>query len=87
MKCNEISFAANFSEKQAKLIFNETQKQSNCQKWYNFRSGRVTDSVSGEVCNSRDEMSPLSLIKKYAINQNIEVLLQTGVTKTKMMPE
>ena len=33
LKCNEIRFAANFSEEQAKLIFNETQKQSNCQKW------------------------------------------------------
>ena len=32
MKCNEISFAANFHEEQAKLILNETQKQSNCQK-------------------------------------------------------
>ena len=33
LKCNEISFAANVTEEQAKLIFNETQKQSNCQKW------------------------------------------------------
>ena len=47
LKRNEISFSANFCEEQAKLIFNETQKQSNCQKWYDFRSGRVTASVSG----------------------------------------
>ena len=47
LKCDEISFAVNFTEEQAKLIFNETQKQSNCQKWYDFRSGRVTASVSG----------------------------------------
>ena len=64
LKCNEISFAANFSEEQAKLIFSETQKQSNCQKWYDFRSSRVTASVSVEVCNSRYEMPPVSLIKK-----------------------
>ena len=64
LKCNEISFTANFSEELAKLIFNETLKQSNCQKWYDFRSGRVTASVSGKVCNSRDEMPPVSLIKK-----------------------
>ena len=64
LKCNEISFAANFSEEQAKLIFSKTQKQSNCQKWYDFRSGRVTASVSGEVCKSRDEMPLISLIKK-----------------------
>ena len=63
LKCNEISFA-NYSEGQAKLIFNETQKQSNCQKWYDFRSGRVAASVTGEVCNSREEMPPVSLIKK-----------------------
>ena len=86
LKCDEISFAVNFTEEQAKLIFNETQKHCNCQKWYDFRSGRVTASVSGEVCNSRDEMPPVSLIKKYAINQNLEVWLQTGVIKTKMMP-
>ena len=64
MKCNEISFAANFHEKQTKLMLNETQKQSNCQEWYDFRSGRVTASDSGEVCNSRDEMPPVFLIKK-----------------------
>ena len=84
LKCHEISFAVNFTEEQAKLY--ETQKQSNCQKWYDFRPGRVTGSVSGEVCNSRDEMLPVSLIKKYAINQNLEVWLQTGVIKMKMMP-
>ena len=49
---------------QAKLIFNETQKQINCQKWYDFRSGRGTASISGEVCNWRDEMLPVPLIKK-----------------------
>ena len=64
LKCNEVSFAANFSVEQAKLIFNETQKQINCQKWYDFRSGRGTASISGEVCNWRDEMLPVPLIKK-----------------------
>ena len=29
-------------------------------------------------------MLPVSLIKKYAINQNLEVLPQTGVMKAKM---
>ena len=80
LKCDEISFAVNFTEEHAKLIFSETQK------WYDFRYGRVTASVSGEVCNSRDEIPPVSLIKKYAINQNLEVWLQIGIIKTKMMP-
>ena len=69
-KCDKISFAVNSTEEQAKLIFNETQKQSNCQKWYDFRSGRVTASVSGEVCNSRDEVTPVSLIKKICYNMS-----------------
>ena len=30
MKCDEIGFAANYSEEQTKLILDETQKQSNC---------------------------------------------------------
>ena len=30
LKCDEIGFAANYSEEQAKLILDETQKQSNC---------------------------------------------------------
>ena len=64
LKCDKLSFAVNFTDKQAKLIFNKTQKQTNCQKWYDFRSGRVTASVSGEVCNSSHEMPPVSLIKK-----------------------
>ena len=64
IKCNEIRFAANFHEEHTKLIFNETQKQSNCEMWYDFRSGRITVSVSGEVCNSGVEMPPVFLIKK-----------------------
>ena len=59
--CNNVNISITFSqlinlEKLARL-------QANCNKWYHFRTGRVTPYIVGGVCHSSIEKPSINLIK------------------------
>ena len=45
-------------------IESQTRSQSNSQKWYELKAGRITASVMKEVCRTNLDIPSLSLIKK-----------------------
>ena len=47
-----------------------TRLQANCNKWYRFRTGRVTASVVGGICHSSIEKPSVSLIKQICYPKN-----------------
>ena len=60
--CNNADISITFE--QLINVEKATRLQANCNKWYHFRTGRVTASVVGGVCHSTIEKPSISLIKQ-----------------------
>lgn len=52
-------------------IERRTQKQANCEEWFNFRRGRITGCIMKEMCSVRSSVSNRSLIFKICHGKNV----------------
>ena len=62
-KCEQIYDEVSVSVEQAKMVEQETRKQSNSKIWYDQRSGRVTSSRLHGILHMRQSKSSVSLVK------------------------
>jgi len=69
-KSEEVINSMKLTEAEVKAVFEETKEQSESETWFSYRAGRVTASLMGDVCHSKDEMPPLQLIQKVCYKSN-----------------
>lgn len=58
------------SEAAIASIEHRTRKQSQSQRWFLYRAGRITASTIKSVCTARIETPPISLVKKICYPSN-----------------
>ena len=61
-KCNEFFYSISIPQEEAINIDRKTRSQSNSQKWYQLRAGRLTALVMKEACRTNSDKPSLSLI-------------------------